>query len=400
MMMARSTRHFTRVTALVTLFLAGAAPLGAQPTRVEITTTTTRRAPRADGDTTDRVIRRLRARADSLARVYGDDGLSVADRQRVGEQLDRTMAELFTLGADGRRMVSMSHSSGGVVRVQVGPMTDARARESMVRALMQRGPEDPAAPRGWLGIVVSGAAREPWVEGGDLMVRYYTHPEIVSVEPSSPAERAGLVPGDTLIAYGGRDVRDTDISLTRLLVPNARVLVRIGRDGRVKDVPVTIADAPSRILLRRDDMNGTMSITRERGAIAAGPRFPSTPVAPSVPSAMRRSMVATAAPPAPVAPSSASLGGLAGAQMGSLTREWARLTGVSRGVLVLRAPAGSIAAESGLRDADVIVTAAGREVGTVSELRDLLAMAWSNGERALPVTYVRERKTRSGTLRW
>ena len=61
------------------------------------------------------------------------------------------------------------------------------------------------------------------MENGELIIRYLTHPAIVSVEPSSPAERAGLVPSDTLIAYDGEDVRDTDIAITRLLTPNKRV---------------------------------------------------------------------------------------------------------------------------------------------------------------------------------
>jgi S1-C subfamily serine protease len=95
-----------------------------------------------------------------------------------------------------------------------------------------------------------------------------------------------------------------------------------------------------------------------------------------------------------------TIGGVAGAQMGSLTQDWARLTGVAHGVLVMRAPAGSLAAESGLRDADVIVRAAGREVRTLPELRDLIAMTWGNGERAMAIEFVRERTKRSGMLRW
>ncbi|MDB4885930.1 MAG: hypothetical protein JWN79_1368 [Gemmatimonadetes bacterium] len=374
---------------------ASLAPLAAQQ-RTEVTTL--RRAPRADGDSAERMVHRLKLRVDSLARVFGDDdGISVTERQRVGEELDRTVDELErALGTLDQRMVRVGTS----VRMQVAPMADARAREAMSRALAQRGANGGMAPRGWLGIVVSGAAPEPWVRDGELFLRYVTHPEIVSVEPSSPAERAGLVPGDTLFAYNGRDVRDFDISVTRLLVPNARVLVRVGRDGRVRDVPVTIADAPSRILIRRDDMNGTMSITRFPNAIASAPRFPQSPAprsTPAAPSAVRRP-VATSVAPTTMMPG--AVAGLAGAQMGTLTQDWARLTGVSSGVLVMRAPSGSLAAESGLRDADVIVKAGGQPVRSLPELRDLIATAWGNGAHALAIEFVRERKARSGVLRW
>jgi len=201
-----------------------------------------------------------------------------------------------------------------------------------------------------------------------------------------------------------RDVRDVDISMTRLLRPNARVQVRIARDGRQRDVPVTIADAPSRIVLRAQEVIGTMSVAgapdpmggASGGGFAAGRRA----LSPPPPPALRRTMVGATAPAAAMAPTPVSMAGVAGAQMGSVTREWARLTGVSHGVLVLRAPASSLAAESGLRDADVIVRAAGRDVHTLTELRDLLAIAWSSGDRALAIEYVRERKTRNGTLRW
>ena len=109
---------------------------------------------------------------------------------------------------------------------------------------------------------------------------------------------------------------------------------------------------------------------------------------------------AAGSPASGIAPSPLSASGLAGAQMGSITHEWARLTGVTAGVLVLRAPAGSLAEESGLRDADVIVKAAGQVVRTLPELRDLLTRAWSSGARELGIEIVRDRKVRPGILRW
>jgi C-terminal processing protease CtpA/Prc len=399
-MMARLTFHSTlRAPALVTLTLAlsagavplGVLPLGAQERRVEITT----RRTRADADSTERQIQRLKQRVDSLAHLYGDnDELSAAERQRVGEELDRTMDALEqAMFANARVQTS------GTMRIQVAPMRSAPQAQAMSRTLMQR----PATggPHGWVGIVVNGVAHEPRIERGELIVHYITYPEVVSVEPSSPAERAGLQPGDTLIAYDGRDVRDVDISMTRLLTPNARVMVRIAREGRMRDFPMTVADAPSRIMLRREDMNAPLVASRAPGTIAVAPGFPRTPTpvstAPS--SAMRRAL-APPAPSAPMAPTPVSMGGLAGAQMGSITESWASLTGVKFGVLVMRAPAGSLAAESGLRDADVIVKAAGQAVRTLPELRDLIAAAWGNGDRSLAIEFVRERKTRSGSLRW
>lgn len=396
---ARAHSH-VRVRRACAIALAGASIAGwPADAQVRVEVTTTRRSARADSDRTDRVVRRLKLRADSLAREFGDnDALSIPERQRIGADLDRTVEELdraLSALQDG-----LASQQQRMVHVEVMREAGAQARLAMLRALGGRASAS-LAPRGWLGIVVTGAAREPWIEGGELYVRYVTHPEIVSVEPSSPAERAGLVPGDTLIAYDGRDVRDADISMTRLLTPHARVVVRIGRDGRLRDVPVTIADAPSRILLRRDDMNGTMSITRLPAAMDAVAGFPA-------PRSVRGSLAPVSAmglrPAGPTvsmtAPSPLSASGIAGAQMASVTLEWARLTGVTSGVLVLRAPSGSLAAESGLHDADVIVRAAGQVIHTLPELRELLTRAWNSGARELGIEFVRDRKSRAAVLRW
>src|SRR6185436_8611920 len=82
---------------------------------------------------------------------------------------------------------------------------------------------------------------------------FLSYPEISSVDPSSPAQRAGLAAGDTLLAYDGQDVRGAEISMTRLLRPNSKVVIRVRRDGRIKELPVIVAEAPSGIKRRRGD---------------------------------------------------------------------------------------------------------------------------------------------------
>jgi C-terminal processing protease CtpA/Prc len=362
----------TRIPAVLILLSIGAVaePLAAQQ-RVEVTTM--RRLSRADSETGAQ-MRRLELRADSLARLY-NDAETAAEQRRIGMEIDRAVSAMERLSM---RMAELARSSSGSSRVMEMGLTK---------------------PRGWLGIVVNGVAREPWVENGELLVRYVTHPEIVSVEPSSPAERAGLQTSDTLIAYDGKDVRDNDISLTRLLRPNARVLVRIKRDGRTRDVPVTIAEAPSRIRIRRDDM-GSVQLLR------VTPEFPDPPLAGMAPEApmspnvarvyVRSPRVATAPPAMPGMPTP----GIAGAYVLSVTQGLARATGASRGVFVASAPVGSPASESGLVDGDVIVRAAGEDVRTVLELRSIVADAVDRGDHSVELEIVRERKPRKVTLRW
>lgn len=382
------------LASLGAVLAAGALPLGAQ--RVDVTT---RRATRAESASTQQ-LRLLERRADSLAHLYNDaDELSLAERRRVGEMLDRTVDQIDQLTA---RLADMGGAEEGTtVRMRLAPMTGTRAQTFMRRALAE---SKGVMPRGFLGIVVSGAARDPRVENGELIIRYLTHPAIVSVEPGSPAERAGLVPSDTLIAYDGKDVRDTDIAITKLLEPNKRVLVRVRRDGRTLDVPVTIADVPSRIAIRRE-----MSVDYEPRPMplpmVAFPRAAAAPLPPERPMTPRAPEAAAAAPLAPMPPVVYGFGmggvsGVAGAQLVAVTEGLGRTLGVRGGVLVTNAPVGSPAYQSGLRDGDVITRAGGVQLRTVADLRERVATAANNGEHSVALELVRSRRARKGSLRW
>jgi serine protease Do len=428
-MMVRSIR--TPLLCSFTAVLASGAPLHAQ--RAEAGGM--RRAPRAEAaDTNERQLRRLERRADSLAQLYNEgEELSAAQRRAVGEELDRTMAQVDALArrmaAPDPRMVRM--------RVQVQPMIDERNATAMSEALRQAQASQQAVPRGWMGVNISGTARESRIDdNGELIIHYMTYPIILSVDPSSPAQRAGLAPGDTLMAYDGRDVRDRDISITQLVRPNARVLVRIRRGGKTKNVPVTIADVPSRIrllseanfVLRTPHADGGLPETMAfpQGPVpvtALAPRAPGVPpkgMIPSIPgfaaaSPMLPMSSMAAMPPMPPMPQmppmppqaptptmifSFGLNGVAGAQLAALTDGLARTVGVRRGVLVTYVGVGSPAYMSSLRDGDVIVRVAGKPVRTVAELREQVQLAVDDGESRVDLDCVREKKPLKLVLRW
>ena len=391
-------RHPIRPSLLVSLgvtLAASALPLGAQQ-RTDVTTRRAVRSSAAAASATERQLRALERRADSLSWLYSEaDELSVAERRRVGEMLDRTVEQIELLSA---RLATMDRGDAppGAVRVRLSPMTGSQAQTFMRRALTE---SKAVMPRGWIGIVVSGPAREPRVENGELIVRYLAHPAIVSVEPSSPAERAGLLPTDTLVAYDGKDVRDSDIAITRLLEPNRQLMVRVRRDGRTLDVPVRIADAPTRIEWRRQ-----MSVEVAPPAPLPSVAFPRAPMAAPAPMPSTPAM----APPAPTMATPmprvlfgfGSVSGVAGAQLVAVTEGLGHTLGVRNGVLVTNAPEGSPAYESGLRDGDVITRASGALIRNVADLRERVAAAASNGEHGVALEFVRGKRTRKGTLRW
>jgi serine protease Do len=99
--------------------------------------------------------------------------------------------------------------------------------------------------RGYLGVRLSELSETRWTPEGRL-VRYCAYPVVVSVEPASPAERAGLESGDTLVAYGTRDlVQGGAVALDRLLVPGEPLRVRLRRGGRTITRVITVGQRPA-----------------------------------------------------------------------------------------------------------------------------------------------------------
>jgi membrane-associated protease RseP (regulator of RpoE activity) len=84
---------------------------------------------------------------------------------------------------------------------------------------------------------------------------------------------------------------------------------------------------------------------------------------------------------------------IAGAELTELSPGLAELVGVDEGVLVLRVPAGTPAERSGIREADVIVRANGRDVTTVAQLRSAIARVPNNQAVSLEIVRNRERVT-------
>jgi serine protease Do len=91
--------------------------------------------------------------------------------------------------------------------------------------------------RGWLGVTIqeqSGAAPHVGVMIGN-------------VDHSGPAARAGLRPGDTLLAVNGDKV-DTSRDLIRAVAatpPGNNVRLSVRRGGRDMDVSVTVGRRPN-----------------------------------------------------------------------------------------------------------------------------------------------------------
>jgi S1-C subfamily serine protease len=268
----------------------------------------------------------------------------------------------------------------------------ARAMEAATEAsvaAMHALPAGATRLPGWIGITLAARSTVE-TRDGDTYWKFFDYPRIVSVEPSSPAEQAGIRQGDVLLAYDGQDVR-REIAMNRVLRPGrmVRLRLRVPRSDDVREVPVKVA--PLRVASREWGPRGNVTVR-------VSPRVPRardgswsliTPE-PAVP--------ADGAMPAP-GPMIAMtrMSGLAGARMETISPGLGEAIGVERGVLVISVTPGVPAYESGLTDGDVIINADGRPVASVHELQRLMAVA---DHRSMRLDVSKKGKVRQVTLRW
>lgn len=329
---------------------------------------------------------KLLMRIDSLKYEFEHERLTDARRDRLTTELRRTIYAL---------QESMEHAHRG------NALAMAQRGAEEARAVLRAMPEiaiamkAPGQTKGYLGVVFEGTSRDFWRDK-ERIVQFYTYPRIAFVEPSSPAEKAGIEQGDTLLALNGNDVREREISLTRLLIPDHKLLVRVRRAGDERDLKVIVGETPA-YLASRAPRNALPPETARPPASAPTiwpGDVPRSPIAPAPPTEAAMSV------PPPPRSVWVFQEGVAGARVESVSEGLGRALGVRAGILVIRAAPGTPAFESGLRDGDVIVRAAGKSVNTVRELRGVLEQEGGGEYSGVKLVIVRERRQRDVTLRW
>jgi membrane-associated protease RseP (regulator of RpoE activity) len=255
-------------------------------------------------------------------------------------------------------------------------------------------------PAGWMGVNYTSNFSVTSTSGGVFMTHFKEYPAIESVEPNSPAERAGIQRGDILLSLGGRDLQDAGVVFGELLRPGSRLALKIKRGVDIKTVSVTIEPRPSdfQVPCAWVDETLTAAMSPAPGAFAGRLMAPG-----SARIVMRRDSLSptrvevvtgqggfsyTLASPADWA---------AGARIVPLNEDLARLVSVDRGIFVVDVTSRSPAARSGLRGGDVIVSAEGRPMTSPLALRQMMEQA---SMKELRLEIVRMKKNETITLRW
>ena len=112
-------------------------------------------------------------------------------------------------------------------------------------AMLALAPESAMAqgPKGWVGVVITTGIGTMTESGAMVFTDY---PTIESIDPGSPAEKAGLQAGDVLISINSQDFKKNPIPLTSLLVPGQKVAFRFRRNEVLRTVAMTVVEASAK----------------------------------------------------------------------------------------------------------------------------------------------------------
>lgn len=216
---------------------------------------------------------------------------------------------------------------------------------------------------GWVGMSIIQHGRGD--NGSGLAMEY---PVIASVEPGSPAQVAGLVAGDTVLAYNDIDAHTEPLGMQRFLKPGERMVVKIRRNG-VRALALTVARRSLRNASRMNITVATDGVSQPLGPLSI---------------------------PAPFTGSHEAA--FAGAQVARLNAGLASVLNVrDLGVLVLDVVAGTPAMRAGLQPGDVIVKA---DTVTVLGPMELMQAVRDAPDHTVALTLFRKGKPQSVTLRW
>lgn len=321
----------------------------------------------------------LQGRLDSLQHEVEGLGLDAPDRVDLVRELRSIVTSLVDINeqerSDRMRLVDPAGSASAA---------KARALSQQAREVAHVLPRNAmrSLQPGWIGINAQGTQQRT-IRDDSVYIRYFNYPRVISVEPSSPAERAGVSRGDQLIAYDGADLRDHEINLTKLLQPSRHITVTVRRDGEEREYDVSVAKAPPQIEALR----------------GFSPPDVSSDSMPFVMRMPRNALVAPRAPSIRIFDGrDAGVVPVLGAKLVAITDEsLGHIFGVSSGVLVTEV-FGDPAESSGLRGGDVISRADGRDITDVAQLRRIVAA--HGGDRNVELEIVRQKRTRALTLRW
>src|SRR5215207_9585821 len=123
-----------------------------------------------------------------------------------GQFTEGTRAQMETTARRLRMQIDQATRQSQALRAQLAALCDRTVK-----------------PEGYMGITFSATMRAEAEGSGAEVFRFAENPTVETVEPGSPAERAGVAKGDEIILVGGQQMVGRDIVFARLLRPGAKL---------------------------------------------------------------------------------------------------------------------------------------------------------------------------------
>ncbi len=114
---------------------------------------------------------------------------------------------------------------------------------SLAKTVMEQIIKTGTVTRGWIGVEVQDMTAELAESFG---LKNSAGALIAGVMRNSPADKAGIKPGDILLGIGGQSVRDAQAMLELIagLTPGEAASFSVSREGKLRDLNVTIGKRP------------------------------------------------------------------------------------------------------------------------------------------------------------
>lgn len=247
-------------------------------------------------------------------------------------------------------------------------------------------------PTGWFGVRINDQAMMD--DRGNAF--FDSYPVVTKVDPSSPAAKAGVKPGDVLLVFNGHDMRGGSVELARWLTAGAPFTLKIRRNDATRVLRGTLARRPADW---EQKMVVQLSIPE-----ALEMRERSLSREPMAGAMKVRSRVPAAAPlPTVLTPALGFGGGVypfAGAEFTRLNPDLCEVLGVKQeGVFVTNVIEGSAARTSGLRGGDIILKADNMKISGPIDLVRAIGAA-DERDHTVDLQVMRKHQLQQVTLRW
>jgi C-terminal processing protease CtpA/Prc len=340
-----------------------------------------------DAEERDRVLRRYQQAIDRAQReitllerqlASRASELDSASLRRINERMQRAIEQLTRAQASQAAQLATTARRQSATQWAIAPRANAWMTQAM---------------DGYIGVLWSASVEVERRKEGEALWTFHDYPQVEAIERESPAERAGILVGDVITAFDGKDLRAGKIALNSLLRPGNTVSVKLLREKRPRSVSVRVAARP-RTFARTPAPDAPV--------IAEAPHFellePPEPAEPAeAPRIPRGEVPYTVITPTPLGVPPGFGGAAVGAAMIPLDRTLGEPYGIDYGLLVVQVGPQTPAARAGIEKGDVLIAVNGRELQSVVQLIRAVERAHDDEVR---IDLLRKKVKRTVVMKW